>query len=120
MRYMDLVIAGLIASSALTGMLVFAPHQGDLGSSSLASETRLRDELLALLQQKGTAWLIQSSPETVCAYLREKSNSSVTFSGEIGGVTCESSPISGLPSAIIAMRLIGRQVVLEAWTDERG
>lgn len=120
MRYFDLVVAGLIGTSALAGMVTLAPRHGDLASSSLATESQLRDELLALLQQKGTTWILQSSPRTVCSYLRGLSNSSVTFSADIGAAKCGASPPPGLPAATLAIPLIGRQVVFEAWTDEEG
>ena len=118
MRYLDLAIAGLIGTSAIAGIVALAPGQGDLASSSLATEVKLRDSLLALLQQRGTAWIIQSTPETICSYLRDLSNSSVTFSGSIGPLRCGAPPPPGRPAASIALHLIGLQVVLEAWSDE--
>jgi len=119
MRYLDLVIAGLIGTSSLAGMVALNPIQGDVASSSLATESQLRDELLALLQQRGTVWLIQSSPETVCSYLRGMSNSSVTFSGEIGQLSCGAPPSNGVPTATIVLHFTGFQVVLEAWPNEQ-
>ena len=117
MRFLDLAMAGLIGTSALLGMSAFAPRHADMASSSLAKEAQLRDGLLALLEHRGASWLIQSSPETVCAFLLGISNSSVTFSGGIGSLRCGAPPGPGIPVAVISIQLLGRQVVLEAWAD---
>ena len=117
MRFLDLAVALLIGTSALAGMAALAPRQGDLASISLQTVSQLRDTLLALVQQKGTAWLVQTSPEDVCAYLLGISNSSVTFSGEIGSLGCGASPPPGVPFATIALDFFSRPVVLEAWEN---
>ncbi len=117
MRYLDLAIATLIGTSAIAGIVASSPRQSDNAARALALESQLRDQLLAILQQKGTAWLIQAGPEGVCSYLREASNSSATFSGVIGGYSCQPSPPAGVLLATLPLRLIPFDAVLEAWPN---
>ena len=117
MRFLDLAIAALIGTSAIAGIAAFSPKQADVASSSLATESQLRDELLTILQREGVTWLIQSSPQEICGRLRELSNSSVTFSGAIGPYACSPSPPSGSPVATLVFYLIPYRFVLEAWPN---
>ncbi|HYA55554.1 MAG TPA: hypothetical protein VED22_02030 [Nitrososphaerales archaeon] len=117
MRYLDLAVAALIGTSAIAGLAAFSPRQADVASGGLAMESQLRDELLAILQRDGVAWLIRSSPQVVCVMLRGQSNSSVTFSGVIGPYRCGPSPPSSSSAASLAFYLMPYQVVLEAWPN---
>jgi len=119
MRYLDLAVAALIGVSAIAGIATFSPGQSDVASKRLAMESQLRDELLTILQREGLTWLIQSSPQAVCAYLQDSSNSSVTFSGVIGPYTCGTSPPISSPVATLAFYLTPYQIVLEAWPNAR-
>jgi len=117
MRYLDLAVAALIGASTVTGIVAWTPHAGDGASDSAKLKSQLRDELLALLQQKGTVWLIRSPPGDICAYLGSISNSSVTFSASIGSNICGPPPPEGALEASLTVNLIPYQVVLEAWPD---
>jgi hypothetical protein len=119
MRYLDLAVATLIGTSAIAGIAAFSPRHADVASGGLAMESQLRDGLLAILQHEGVTWLIQSSPQVVCAHLQELSNLSVSFSGMIGPYGCGPSPPSGSPVATLAFYLMPYQVVLEAWPNTR-
>jgi hypothetical protein len=117
MRFLDLALAALIGTSAIAGIAVFSPRQADVASAGLATESQLRDGLLAIIQREGVTWLIQSSPQVVCARLHDLSNSSVTFSGVIGPYSCGPSAPNGSPVAILAFYLMPYQFVLEAWPN---
>jgi len=117
MRYLDLAIAALIGTSAIAGVATFSPRQADYTSGGLLVESQLRDELLTIIQRQGVTWLILSSPQAVCAYLQELSNSSVTFSGVIGQHRCGPYPPGESPVATLVLDLIPYQVLLEAWRN---
>jgi len=110
-----LAIAALIGTSAIVGVAVLSPGQADVASGGLTMKSELRDELLAVIQREGVTWLIQSSPQMVCARLQELSNSSVTFSGVIGPYGCGLLPPRGATVATLAFYLMPYQVVLQAW-----
>jgi len=117
MRYVDLAVAALIGASSVTGIIAWTPRVGDGASDSARVTSQLRDELLARLEQKGTVWLISSSPDEICAYLNGISNSSVTFSASIGSHLCGPIPSEGVALASLTLVLIPYRVVLEAWPD---
>jgi len=112
-----LAVAALIGTTAITGIAAFSPRQADFASSGLAMQSRLRDDILAALQEKGVTWLILSSPEMFCARLQYLSNSSVTFSGVIGPYRCGPPSPKGYPAATLAFHLMQYQVVLQAWSS---
>ena len=117
MRYVDLAVAAMIGASTITGIVVWTPRVNDGVSDSARVASQLRDELLARLEQKGTVWLISSSPDEICAYLRGISNSSFTFSASIGSHLCGPLPPEGVTMANLTLSLIPYRVILEAWPD---
>jgi hypothetical protein len=120
MRYLDLAVAALIGMSAIAGIVTWTPGPGDLTSSNMMLESALRDGLLALLQQRGTFWLIASSPYQICSYLQGLSNSSVTYSASLGPYQCNPPPPVASTEASLILGLAPYRVVLEAWANTPG
>ncbi len=116
MRYVDLAVAALIGTSAITGIVAWDPRSGDTGSDRIAAQTQLRDGLLALLQQRGIAWFLVSPSWAVCSYLSSISNSSFGVSATLGSVSCGSPPRRGSVVASLSMRLVPFEVTLVAWS----
>ena len=116
MRYLDLAVAVLIGSSAITGVVALTPRPGDSASDALALQSHIRDELLGFLESRGTPWLLVASPSAFCADLGRLSNSTVTLGGSIGGIACGTSPPAGAVAANLTLDLISREVVLEGWS----
>lgn len=116
MRYIDLAVATLIGVSAFTGVVAWDPGGGDATSRKLAAQTRLRDSLLATLQEKGVAWFLRSPPGTICAYFASRSNRSSGVYATIGSRSCGNPPPSGANAASIAMDLVPFKVTLVAWS----
>jgi hypothetical protein len=117
MRYLDLAVAALIGTSAVAGIVAFSPGKLDSASRSLTLESQIRDELLSVLQNVGTAWLVQTPPGVVCGYLQSISNATVTFSAIIGPMRCAFSAPPGASVATLVLQLTASQVVLEGWTN---
>ena len=113
-------MAALIGVSAITGILVLSPRQGDSLADQSAVRISLRDDLLQVLQARGFGWLIQSPPQTICKVLAGVSNSSVIISATFGSYSCSPMPQSGVVSAIISFRLVNAEVSLEAWSTVPG
>lgn len=115
MRYLDLAVATLIGVSAFTGVVAWDPMRGDAASHQLAVQARLRDSLLATLQERGIAWFIRSSPTTICAYFASRSNRSSGVYAAFGSHSCGDPPPAGADAASIAMDLVPFKVTLVAW-----
>ena len=120
MRFVDLAVAALFGTSAFTGRVAWDPHGGDLASGRLALQTRLRDGLLTLVQERGIAGFLQSSPSTVCAYLAALSNSSSGVFATLGTRTCGAPPPRGSTTASLTLDLIPLAVTLVAWSRGQG
>lgn len=116
MRYLDLAVAALIGTSAITGVISWDPRAGDAGSHRLELQTRLRDGLLALIQEQGVAWFVRTPPATVCAYLAARSNSSYGLHATLGADSCGSPPRPGSAVASLTMDLLPFEVTLVAWS----
>jgi hypothetical protein len=110
-------MAALIGSSAIAGIFAWSPHSGDEAAKNLNQEYLLRDQLLSILQRKGTVWLISSGPDAVCAYLSGVSNSTATFTASLGSRSCGPSAPAGSFVANLTLRLIPFRVILEAWPN---
>jgi hypothetical protein len=120
LRFLDIAVAALVGTSAISGILLWSPRQGDTVSAEFAVRTQLREELLGVLQSRGFAWLIQSPPGDVCAVLESMSNSSVSFSATLGASSCPLSPPTDSVSVSISLRLLPMAVTLEAWSRAQG
>ena len=116
MRYLDLAVAVMIGTSAISGVVALTPGPDDAASTALALQAHIRDELLGYLQSRGTSWLLAASPSVFCADLGKLSDSTVTFGGSIGGVPCGPSPPTGAVAANLTLDLIPRRVILEGWS----
>lgn len=116
MRFVDLAVAALIGTSALTGFIAWSPGQGDAAAREAALRSQLRDSLLGMLQQKGIPWILQSPPTTVCSYFAGRSNSSFGVDVTLGSTTCGTKPAPGAVTATISMKLLPFEVTLEAWS----
>jgi len=117
LKFLDIAVAVLIGASAITGILVWSPLQGDAASAEFAARTRLRDSLLEIVQGRGIPWLIQTPTAEVCAALADMSNSSVSYSAILGSYSCPASPPADSVSETIILRLLPMAVTLEAWSD---
>lgn len=116
MRFVDLAVAALIGTSALTGFIAWNPGQGDAAAREAALRSQLRDSLLDKLQQKGTPWILQSPRPAVCSYFADMSNSSSGVYVTLGSTTCGAEPAPGAVTATISMSLLPFEVTLEAWS----
>jgi hypothetical protein len=116
LRFIDLAVAALVGSSAITGMAAWTPRAGDAGAQQVALQTRLRDSLLGFLQRNGVARLVQS-PAATCLRVLEASNSTVEFYMTMGHTSCGAPPGSRSQSATISLRLVPFEVVLVAWSS---
>ena len=116
MRYVDLAVAALIGTSAITGIIAWNPRAGDQASRQLETQTRLRDLLLGILQQRGTTWFLRSPADVVCSYLARRSNSSFGLEATLGSLTCGPPPMEGSVAASLSLRLVPFEVTLVAWS----
>ena len=117
MRFLDLALALLIGSSAFVGIASVTPKEGDASSQRLATQMRLRDTLLTILQRQGMPWLILSSPQEICSTLKNESNASVMVSATMDHVPCSEPPSKGLVEANLTFTLANREVCIEAWSS---
>jgi hypothetical protein len=116
LRFIDLAVAALIGSSAITGMVAWNPRAGDAGSQQAALQARLRDSLLEFIQRSGIAQFIQS-PAGACLRLLEASNLTIKFYSTMGPASCGIPPGSGSQTATLSLRLVPFEVVLVAWSS---
>lgn len=114
MRFIDLAVAALIGSSAITGMVAWSPRAGDAGAQRLGAQVQLRDRLLELFRRNGMSWL--ESPVAACRLISDASNSTFRLFATIGSSTCGTPPRGGSPSVTLSLRLVPYEVVLVAWS----
>jgi hypothetical protein len=120
MKFLDIAVAALIGVSTITGIVAWSPQSGDSMSRQTATETQLRDALLAFLSERGILWLILSSPSAACVGFQGLSNSSVSVSASFGSYTCGLRPGGASGVATLSMRLGTVEVVLKAWPNAVG
>lgn len=114
MRFIDLALAALIGTSAITGMVVWSPKASDAGAQRLGTVAQLRDRLVGFLQRNG---LIQfESSSDACRLIGEASTPTFRLYAAMGSVSCGSPPEAGSPSATLSFRLIPFEVELVAWS----
>lgn len=116
MRFVDLAVAALIGSSAITGIVAWTPRAGDAGAQRVGAQVQLRDRLVGLLQRNGLVPFLQS-PEAACRLLAESSNSTFRLYATLGPSSCGTPPTAGSPRASLTMRLVTSEVVLVAWSS---
>lgn len=115
MRFIDLALAALIGTSAITGIVAWNPEGGDTGTRRLETALQLRDRLVEFLQQDG---MIQfESPAAACHALSGASNSTFRLYAVLGPDSCGSPPTGGSPSATLSFRLAQSEVELVAWSS---
>ena len=117
MRYIDIAVAALVGTSAISGLLAWTPRTGDADSNRLALQSHMRDGLLAFVRQRGIPWILGSSPEEVCAVVSKASNSSVFVFGSDGGTSCGTPPPTGAVVSTLTFHLLNLEVVLGEWSN---
>jgi len=115
LRFIDLAVAALIGSSAITGIVAWNPRAGDAGAQQFASQESLRDELVEFLRHGGLAQFLQS-PSGACLRVSEASNSTFRLYATIGSATCGTPPTPGSPNATLSLKLVPFVVVLVSWS----
>jgi hypothetical protein len=115
-RFLDIAVAVLIGTSALSGLVVWNPRPGDSASNTLAVQSELRGYLLAFLRQHGMTWFLRSPPQEVCSALSADSNATVTMSATLGPFSCSGAPPPGAVAAVLSFSLEGSGVTLTAWS----
>ncbi|MDE1852708.1 MAG: hypothetical protein KGI38_03050 [Thaumarchaeota archaeon] len=116
MRFIDVAIAALIGTSAISGLAVWSPHSPDASSQKLALQSELRDRLVAFIQERGVQWLVRSTPAEACSALAGASNSTFSVSATLGTFSCGPEPPPGRVTATISFRLAPFEVTLVAWS----
>jgi hypothetical protein len=116
LRFIDLGLAALIGSSAITGIVAWNPRAGDIGAQKLGVQIQLRDRLVEFLQQNGMIRFLES-PAAACQSLSGASNSTFRLYADLGSSSCGTPPGSGAPSVTLSFRLIPYEVVLVAWSS---
>ncbi len=117
MRFIDLAVAALIGSSAITGIVAWSPRTGDAGAQQLRVQAQLRDRLVGFLQRSGLVQFVASTT-AACRLISDASNSTFRLYATMGSSSCGAPPSSGSPSARLSLRLIPFEVVLVAWSPE--
>lgn len=115
MRFIDLAVAALIGSSAITGIVTWNPGAGDVGAQQLALQERLRDSLVEFLQRYGVIQF-QQAPAGACLHVSEASNSTFMLYATVGSLSCGTAPTGGSTNATLSLRLIPFEVVLVSWS----
>ena len=116
MRYVDLAIAALVGTSAITGVLAWSPQGSDRDASVQILEAAIRDELLANVQARGTVWILSASTASLCSEVSSLSNSTFTFGAMVDGEPCAPSA-QGVVRANVTLAFFARQIVLQGWSD---
>ncbi|MDG7007331.1 MAG: hypothetical protein JRN06_03685 [Nitrososphaerota archaeon] len=115
MRFIDLAVAALIGSSAITGIVAWSPKAGDVGAQQLGAQVRLRDRLVGFLQRDGTIGFLESP--AACQLISDASNSTFRLYATMGPTSCGTPPGLSSPSVAISLRLGKSEVVLVAWSS---
>jgi len=115
LRFVDLGLAGLIALSTVATLVIWNPQAADQASQRSADEAHLRDLLVDIVDRVGLVTITQDSPASLCGLLHSLSNSSVSYSGSTGGVTCIGSPGPGQTWASLTVTAGPNTVILESW-----
>lgn len=116
MRYVDLALAALIGTSALTGIVAWDPATADSNSRRLRLQSAVRDEVASFLQEKGTFWFLSSPPDVVCSTMAGMSNSTSGFAVSVGSLSCGPPPPIGSVSAELGERLGSLEVTVVGWS----
>jgi hypothetical protein len=117
LRFIDLSVAGVISITAVALLLAWNPQAPDIAARRNMDQASLRDLLTAVAQRIGVAQIIQDSPRELCSSLGSLSNSTVTYSAEVGGLTCDVAP-TGAALAELTFAVGSKVVVLESWYGE--
>lgn len=119
MRYLDIAVAALIGTSAITALVAWGPGAPDSSARQAAVRSALRDDLLEFVQTRGMVWLMGAAPAQVCAALARASAPNATLTGTVGGHSCGDPP-AGSVAVALSFALGGRGTVLEAWSYGEG
>ena len=116
MRYLDIAVALLVGTAAMTGVTAWSPGQSDLASRRFQAQAALRDSLVAFIDSKGMAWFASIPASALCPEISSASNSTYALFAEAGPVTCGTPPAAGAASSSISFSVASRQVTLIAWS----
>ena len=114
MRFVDLSVAGVISITAVALLLAWNPQASDIAARRNLELASLRDLLTAAAEKIGAAQIIKDSPRELCSSLSSLSNTTVTFSADVGGVACLVPP-TGAVFAELTFAVGSKVVVLESW-----
>jgi hypothetical protein len=115
MRYLDIAVAAMVGTAAITGLSVWSPAQGDRASASFQERSTLRDGIVAFVEIRGMPWLASAPWSKICAAIGEASNSTLVLSAEMGSSSCGTVPSPGSDFVSITFQLDGDQVAITAW-----
>ena len=116
MRYLDVGVAVLVGTAAITGLSLWSPAAGDAASSRYQSTIGLRDWMVAFVNERGVPWFYANPEVTVCSAIAGATNATVALYAEVGTARCGTPPPRGAVTAQLSFRLGSRQVTLEAWS----
>jgi hypothetical protein len=115
MRLMDLAAAAVIATVSISLIVSMSPVQFNTYSREYSEEGALRTLLLGIVVTEGIPWFAATPAKGICSGVAAFSNSSVTVSATVGGVSCGGLPPSGSVSASLVFPVGPAEVTLEAW-----
>jgi hypothetical protein len=98
-------------------LLAWNPQVPDVAARRNLDVARLRDLLAAAAARIGVAQMAQDSPGELCSLFGSVSNSTVRFSADVDGMTCDKPP-AGAAVAELTFTLGSRAVILVCWYDD--
>ena len=115
MRYLDIAVAVMVGTAAITGLVVWTPAQGDSASASFQERTALRDRMVSFVETRGVTWFVTTPEAEICADVQGAANSTFVLSVQVGSSSCGVPPPEGAVFASISFQLVQSQVTLTAW-----
>ncbi len=113
--FVDVAVAVLIGTSAITGILLMSPAAGDAAALRLRVKTTLRDMLVSFAESEGVEWFLETPPAAICSQLASASNATYALSATIGSFSCGGPP-PGATSVSLDLDLIPLEVTLLGWS----
>jgi hypothetical protein len=116
MRYIDIAVAVLVGTSAISGILAWSPRTGDADARRMSVQRQMLDDLLAYVGRHGMQWFLHASPEDLCASIADSSQPQFVMFASVGEKSCGLSPPAGALVSTLAFRLMPFEVSLVEWT----